>query len=294
MVRFTKQQRFMTEENTILPSIEHFRAEDGYQLAVRSWRAAKPVNQVVCLHGIVSHGGWYGASCEHLARTGSDVYFLDRRGSGLNSQARGDVDCFQTWISDVERFLISLRSNLPRILLGISWGGKLGAAVAGQRPGLVDGLGLLCPGLVARRGPRLWQRAFLYGVGSVPYFSQQKVSIPLRDPSLFTDTKSWKAYIGQDPLALREITLRCALADCQLTHYAHACCDRVQCPVLLVLAGRDRIIANEAVHRLVAGSGGTNTTVIEYKQASHTLEFDPCIHRYKNDLVSWMRGVSRV
>ncbi|MBI86295.1 MAG: transporter [Planctomycetaceae bacterium] len=294
MVRFTEQQRDVPEENSIIPSIEHFQAEDGYQLAVRRWRAANPVSQVVCLHGIVSHGGWYVDSCEHLARSGSDVYFLDRRGSGLNMQARGDVDCFQTWISDVERFLGSLRSNLPRILLGISWGGKLGTAVAGRQPGLVDALGLLCPGLVARRGPRPWQRAFLYGVGSLPYLSQQKVSIPLRDPSLFTDTKGWKTYIGQDPLALRKITLRCALADCQLTHYAHACCDRIQCPLLLVLAGRDRIIANEAVHRLITGSGETNTTVIEYEQASHTLEFDPCVDRYQKDLASWIRGASRV
>jgi pimeloyl-ACP methyl ester carboxylesterase len=43
-------------------------------------------------------------------------------------------------------------------VVGISWGGKLAAAIARRNPELIDGLGMICPGLFARQMPSSFAR----------------------------------------------------------------------------------------------------------------------------------------
>jgi acylglycerol lipase len=276
---------------TPAPRIDHFASADGYRCAVRVWEAAQPVARIVCLHGIISHAGWYSLSCRHLARAGFEVHFLDRRGSGLNAATRGDVDAYQTWLADVEDYLASLPGQLPRILLGISWGGKLAAAVARHRPQAVDALGLLCPGLFAQKGANRLQRLALFVAGRLR-LGARRVTIPLQDPALFTGSANWQAYIASDPLTLRKITIRFALADLQLTRYATQAPQQIQVPTLLMLARRDRIIDNRRVADFLNRLGSRDKTVIEYPQATHTLEFEPDPSQFLADLTEWARGVA--
>lgn len=86
-----------------------------------------PRGIIVALHGIQSHSGWYTWSSEKLAAAGYDVYFADRRGSGLNGLQRGHADHGQRLLSDV-RQLIQLAqhehtdTSLPLTLMSVSWG----------------------------------------------------------------------------------------------------------------------------------------------------------------------------
>jgi alpha-beta hydrolase superfamily lysophospholipase len=127
-----------------LPRIEFYTACDGRRLALRAWSAAgTPKARIVFLHGITSHGGWYGQCAEFLAARGIEVKFLDRRGSGLNGDDMGDIENWETWLSDVIPFA---NAAPPTVLCGISWGGKLAAAVARRYPGRVWGFGRVLPG----------------------------------------------------------------------------------------------------------------------------------------------------
>ena len=47
------------------------------------------------MHGIQSHAGWYEHSCRRLSEVGFAVSFLDRRGSGQNTEGRGDTPSFR-------------------------------------------------------------------------------------------------------------------------------------------------------------------------------------------------------
>ena len=72
-------------------TVEPFTAGDGYAWRYRRFTPdGAAAAQVVFLHGIQSHGGWYEHSCERLRQAGFAVSFLDRRGSGLNEQGRGE------------------------------------------------------------------------------------------------------------------------------------------------------------------------------------------------------------
>src|SRR5688572_20056051 len=111
------------------PKLDYYQAADGRRLIARVWDGNdSPRARVVFLHGITSHSGWYNRSCDHLRGAGFEVHFLDRRGSGLNPDDRGDIACWMTWVSDVAAYLEQLGNSRPVILCGISWGGKLAAA----------------------------------------------------------------------------------------------------------------------------------------------------------------------
>jgi acylglycerol lipase len=273
------------------PRIDYYAAGDGYRCAVRVWEADQPIGRVVWVHGIISHGGWYLGSCRHLAQAGLEVHFLDRRGSGLNAGRRGDVDQFETWLGDVEEYLERLPSDLPTILVGISWGGKLATAVARRNRRLIEGLGLLCPGLYAKKGPGLASRFALQVAGALGLW-RLRVTIPLRDPALFTDCPPWQAYIASDPFTLRKVTVRFALADQELTRYATEGPEKIRVPVLLMLAGRDRIIDNDRVRGLVQRMSSADKQIIEYPEAAHTFDFEPDPLQFFTDLAAWARRVA--
>ena len=59
-------------------------------------------------------------------------------------------------------------------------------------------------------------------------------------------------------------------------------------PVLLLLAGQDRVIDNARTRRYVESFASQDKTVIEYPEAHHTLEFEPRPHRYLDDLIGWL------
>ncbi len=269
--------------------IEHYTASDGRRLALRRYiPPAEARAHVVVLHGIISHSGWYDTSCHALAELGFDLHALDRRGSGLNGDSPGDVDSPQRWIDDVVGYLDGLRaSGRPIFLLGISWGGKLAPAVARARPDLLAGMGLLCPGIYANQQPGLVQRSALR-LSDWLGLNRSTVRIPLQEPELFTDAPQWQAYIRQDPLTLRRITLRFARADLQLTMQTRSSAAFLHLPTLLVLAGRDRIVDNARTRRFFAKLAAADKTMLEYSCAAHTLEFESDAAPYIADLAAWM------
>jgi alpha-beta hydrolase superfamily lysophospholipase len=272
-------------------SLATFTAGDGYAWQYRHFPATggPPRGHVVCVHGIQSHGGWYENSCERLAREGFEVWFLDRRGAGLNVRDRGDAPSFRRLLDDVAEFLRWLRGTspaLPVVLLCISWGGKLGAALQRRHPALVDALALLCPGFVSQvRGTFgqtlrvLWDRVVA---------PRRLFPIPLSDPELFTTTPRWQRFLREDHYSVHEATARFLVESVRLDIYLAFVPRHVRVPVLLLLAGRDRIIDNAAARRFVGRFATDDKEVIEYPDAHHTLEFEPDPDLHVNDVLRWL------
>jgi alpha-beta hydrolase superfamily lysophospholipase len=272
---------------SLLPKVEFYSARDGRRLAVRVWSEVEsPRARVVLLHGITSHGGWYHPSCHYLHGAGFEVHFLDRRGSGLNADERGDVAGHEQWIDDVAIYLAQVRSDRPVVLCGISWGGKLAAAVARRHPYLVQGLALLCPGLYSQFEPNALQR-FALRLPMRNRMKRRHVAIPLT-AKLFTDSPRWRDYVASDPLSLREVTIGFSAADLRLTRFARDSATYLRMPTLLMLAGRDRIVDNRRCREFLGRTSAVHKTLVEYSSASHTFEFEPDRQRYFADLADWI------
>jgi alpha-beta hydrolase superfamily lysophospholipase len=288
----------MSPSVPISPTVECFTASDGYRLHFRRWLpvAASPKAQLVALHGIQSHSGWYEYSCRRLCDAGYEVFFLDRRGSGLNDGDRGHAPDWTRLVNDVVQFINFIRwqaggviksPRRPTVLLGVSWGGKLAAVTAARRPELIDALALLYPGLCAKVRPRWDQLARLKLAESLD-IRRKLVQIPLRDPALFTGDPQWQAFIRQDSLALHEVTVSFLLANRELDRLVPGTPAAIRCPVLMMLAGRDRIIDNEGTRRYFGRLVTATKQLIEYPAAQHTLEFEPNRDEFIIDLIRWL------
>jgi alpha-beta hydrolase superfamily lysophospholipase len=275
-----------------VPVITHYAGQDARRLAARIWQSSDAIADVVYLHGIVSHGGWYESSCAFLAANGFQVHFLERRGSGLNPDSRGDVDDWTTWLSDVAIYLNQLPQNRPRILLGVSWGGVLATSLARRHPELISGFGLICPGLFSNKAANRAQRLGLRLAGMLG-LNRVKVQVPLQDPALFTDSPEAQRYIAQDPLTLRKITIRMARCNLELLRHATEAPEEIEVPVLLMLSSRDPITQNQRTREFVGRVGHRDQTIIEYADASHTLEFEDDPSQYFQDLNAWCSRIAK-
>jgi alpha-beta hydrolase superfamily lysophospholipase len=266
-----------------------FPASDGYQFYFRHYPAAgAPRARLVFVHGIRSHGGWYTRSGRALSEAGFDVYFLDRRGAGLNTAHRGDTPNFRRLLDDVAEFVQHLRAErgfLPVFVCGISWGGKLAVGLPYRKPNLVDGLVLLCPGLVPKIAPPIPRRA---RIAVARVFRPWKFfQIPLNETELFTASPKWRTYIDTEPHGLRQATARFLFSSFSLDIYLRRAAKRVTVPTFLALAEHDRIIDNSRTAAFVGRFPGPTETVT-YPSAHHTLEFERDDHPWLGDVVRWV------
>lgn len=281
------------------PEICRFTASDGYPLHYRHWRSAedRPAGYVVALHGIQSHSAWYEYSSGRLAQSGFDVRFLDRRGSGLNKAERGHAAHVDRLVNDVAQFLAEVRwqrnreaPTSPVVLLGVSWGGKLAVGVCVKRPELMDAAALLYPGICSRFAPTGLQRLQLRLAMALGW-GRKEVPLPLDDPALFTDDPDRQQFIRDDRLALHRTTVSFLKASGDLDVLTEQAPDRIRCPVLMMLAGRDRIIDNNATRRWFERLISGRRKLIEYPDAAHTLEFAPNREQFVDDLLDWLQVV---
>jgi alpha-beta hydrolase superfamily lysophospholipase len=277
-------------------TLEHT-ASDGYRWKYRRYPTeGTPRAELVFIHGIQSHAGWYEHSCTRFSQAGYQVSFLDRRGAGINEEMRGDSPGgFRRLLDDLAEFLTALPRSAPRghtvgrlpVFLGaISWGGKLAAALERRHPGLIDGLMLFCPGFSSRIRPPLGQRLLIL---LCRLFRPRKYfPIPLSDPELFTTNPRWLQFLRDDPLRLHQATARLLIESVRLDGYLRFVPKYVHVPVLMLLAEHDRIIDNAKVRAFVDRFATPDKEVLEYPAAHHTLEFEPDPERFIGDVLRWL------
>lgn len=268
---------------------ETLSASDGYPLVFDRFAPIGPRRgTVVFLHGIQSHSGWYVGTCRFLAARGFEVRFFNRRGSGPCERDRGHATGWRQLAADirleVERTVAD--SDDPVFVAAISWGGKLllAAESLGELP--IAGRILLCPGWFAKVRPNLREQL---AIGwSFLLWPRRMIPIPLSDPALFTDDPGWREYLRTDPLALRLGSARLLMTSRILDGVIGSAAAKLTRPSLLMLAGRDRIIANEPTRALFERFTARDRTVLDYPHAAHTLEFEPDADSIRGDLARWI------
>jgi alpha-beta hydrolase superfamily lysophospholipase len=152
---------------------------------------------------------------------------------------------------------------------------------------LIDAVALICPGIYSPFLPGFVKRAVL-ATPAPKWLRRRHVQIPLRWPELFTDTPRWQEFIAKDPLALRSVTWRFAQEDRQLTKFARQSAKFLHLPLLMILAGQDRIVDNSRTRLFFGQLAGPHKTLIEYGAAAHTLEFERDPSAYFADLTNWL------
>lgn len=262
---------------------------DGYEAYARLWPAEPCRGSVLYVHGIQSHCGWYEESARRLCQAGFTVLQPDRRGSGRNTQHRGHAESAPQLIEDTLICLDVLDQRTRydhHHILGVSWGGKLIAAVHVTAPDRTDTLTFITPGLYPRVGV---SKAEMFRIGwSMLREPARLYDIPLNDPELFTSIPERIEFLANDRYQIHQATAGFYLASRRMDKTALALRNGRPVPLHLMLAADERIIDNEKTRAFVRDLNWRDTVITTYHNSRHTLEFDPNRDVFLDDLVDWI------
>ncbi|MEW6535460.1 MAG: alpha/beta fold hydrolase [Candidatus Auribacterota bacterium] len=262
---------------------------DGYPLSCRVFQPEKGNGRTIfCLHGVQSHSGWYLESSRILARAGFRVLFPDRRGSGRNTAARGDLASWKHLILDIEHVLKEFSCPAHVSILAISWSGKLAPLLAAKQYPWLDKMVLVTPGIIPQVCPGVMSKLrTAIGMFSTP--SKPALPVPIPGPDYFTGSPYYQSFIDNDADTLRTCTPRFFLQTRALDTLCKKALPVPDVPALMLLAVNDRIIDNNGTIRYFSRVFPHPGSVIkEYPLCEHTLEFDNRSFEFINDIISFL------
>ena len=268
--------------------------DDGYPAYARYWPAAGSTSAVLHMHGIQSHCGWYTETARAINAAGFAVLQPDRRGSGRNQRDRGAANSHQQLIADGFACARKLRalSGAKRVhLLGVSWGGKLVAAMHVSDPSVTASLTLVAPGIYPIVDVSSAEK---FRIGWSMVSNPERVfDIPLNDPTLFTDQPEWIRFLQEDSLQIHQASAGFFLASRRMDRVVAKLGETPAVPLHIFLAGEDRIIDNDKTREMVRALPWPTRFVTQYDKARHTLEFSPARETYLADLIRWLGDPER-
>ena len=271
-----------------------FKTGDDKELAYVVHRPAKATSRraaFIYLHGIESHSGWFDLAAERLAVRGYPVFSLDRRGSGINRENRGyvsgHVERGTNLVEDVNRAvgIAKASGKVDEVyLIGLSWGGKYAMAYDATYPDEVDGMILITPGMKPKVDLSAGEKAAVF-TDSV-FAPKRQHRIPI-NPEMFTTDPEFLQYIKNDPLKLHTASAGFLMQSVRMDRLVEKADDGKRPPMLVFLAGQDRIIDNEATRELVTRDPNRAVTVIDYPDQTHSIQLD-APDRLARDIVRWI------
>ena len=233
----------------------------------RAARAALPARDREPRRMVLARGArpWRSAAARRTSSIGA------ARGS-TSRRRPGDAASAAVLLEDVRRFRAHAGLD-ALVLVGLSWGGKLALAAALDQPEGVRAVVLVTPGLVAARR-LLVAAAARHRAQPGASAGATRFHVPI-EPEMFTRTPRYLDYIANDPLRLKRVTARFLLASRVLDRTIRARLHTLHVPVLLLLAGHDRIIDNERTLELLERLPGRMPAVrARTTGATHSIQFE--------------------
>ena len=247
-------------------------AADGYPLSVRIWDAERPRATLALFPGVVSHSGWFSPIAARLCARGFRVVGVDRRGSGLCDRDRGDAPSAAALLDDARAVVDATRvPGEPLVLVGWCWGAILATGLSARLRADVAGLALLTPGLWPTAEIRDGMAARARAIAPEADEAAATIDSPITD-DMFTTGPALEGFIAGDRLRLLHFSPRFLDVSTRLTVAAAGRLPAIACPILCVLASRDRATDNAAATAALDKLSAPVTLVT--LPGDHGLQFD--------------------
>jgi lysophospholipase len=253
-------------------------AHDGTTLRCGCWLREQPRDSrtVVLLGGRTEFMEKYQDAVSALNHRGMNVVSMDWRGQGLSGRGlrnprKGYVATYWDYLADLDQLMRDVVSPLcqtPPMFVAHSMGGAIALHYLHGFPGGVERAVLLAPLIRVNLGPGTERLARLLsrwltrsGLGhlAIPSFKKRHSYLgPFRNNGLTGDPGRFRA--------IRRMIREDSRLDASLVTYGwldatfeaidvfrkNEFAKRITAPVLLALAGGDRVVCNDAIYRLAA------------------------------------------
>lgn len=252
----------------------------GLSLYYHGWEADDPRAALLVIHGLAEHGARYLEFGRRMAAYGLSCYALDLRGHGLSDGRRGHAERFELYLQDVDRFRREIEGvtdgQMPLFLLGHSMGGLIAARYIEEYPARFAGAIITSPWLAtALPIPRVkvLLASFLNKVlPALPINAGIEAGYLSHDPLVVERYKD-------DPLVHGKITPRLFAEASMAMGLVMQRSDCIDIPLLLLLAGDDRIVDTKRSETFARSLKSPDVTVRVLDDYYHEVlnDYDPAI-----------------
>ncbi|MGH7501893.1 MAG: lysophospholipase [Longimicrobiales bacterium] len=265
------------------------RTTGGKQLRYRTWESASPRAAVIIVHGLAEHSGRYETLGRDLCGAGISAYALDLRGHGRSDGQRGHARTFGVLLQDVDRFrrevLGLIESGTPLFLLGHSMGGLIALRYMEEYADTFTGAIIVSPWLATAVHVPRWKVTLANPLAklapALPFRAGVNPEHLSRDPRIV------RAY-EEDPLVHDRITPRLFTELSTAMGRAFQRCDRIQQPLLFLLAGADRIVNTERTVAFARSLARPDVETHVYAGHFHEVLNEPGADVVRKDLRAWL------
>lgn len=229
---------------SLLPIKKTVLCQDGYLLQYRTWiPSGIQCATIIFVNGIMSHSGWFQPLAESLLLAGFKLIGADRRGTGLNLEARGDAPDAKTLINDLKCVIDAEHTKgVPLHLVGWCWGAVLAINFAAEHESLLTSLVLLAPGLYPTEAIKMNMRSQEQIRKSSPP-NTLCLESPISE-TMFTNGPFLENFIANDTERTKYFTPRFYNVMVKMGMSASVRLRQIHLPILLVLADADQATDN--------------------------------------------------
>jgi lysophospholipase len=243
----------------------------------------------ILMHGFSAHVGLYSHVAAALADQGIAVTQFDARGHGKSGGRRGHVDDFGDYLDDLAMVIEWARRRnpaLPWALVGHSLGGAIVAAYVldEKRVDKPSRLVLAAPWLKLKMNVPAPKRLAANVVAKV--YPTLTSGNGLLAENL-SRTPEVVAGFGSDPLVHHVATAGWFMTTLRAQAHLRTHAAELKVPTLMLLAGDDRIVANEASETF-AKDAGSIVEVRRYERLFHELYLEPEAETVVMDMREWL------
>ncbi len=268
-------------------ALGQYKTRSGKLLYFRKWQGTGSV--IVYLHGIESHSGWFCQIASMLRGKGFTVYGIDRKGSGLNQEGRGDIEDYNAFFDDIEdahKFVKEQNIRKKVYLLGICWGALLAVNYAIRKKVMPDGLILLSPAIY-RKVDLSATAKIAVKAGSL-FYPKIRFRIPIRG-RMFTDNPRYRDFIENDSVRLRSLTSRFFQQIMRMEADFEPIKNSLLLPVMVMLAGHDEIVDNIRVKKWFGEVLSRDKVMRVFEDFHHIMPFEEDITLLIDCITDWVK-----
>lgn len=268
----------------------HFSSFDGLSLYAETDAVEAPRAAVLLSHGFAEHCGRYAEMVAGLNEQGLSCYRFDYRGHGRADGRRGHIFSFDDYLGDIRAFrdrVVQATPGLPRIMLAHSNGGLIALHSLADDPDGIDALVLSSPFF----GFKIQVPAVKAGMGRLMSRLVPAFSMPTAiDPATVSHDPNVVAQYASDPLNGTAASSRWFTETVAAQASLRQKAGKVTLPVLMQLAGDDRIACVDSARQIFDRLSSEDRTWQVYEGLFHEIWFELERNRPISALYTWLNA----